>query len=1043
MKSKVMSALLGLAILVYVVPEVAIAAPCRTIGTPYFEEVTGIRTWPVGCPQGYMLAGYSRNALGEDCHLVVKTDENLKPRKAILVPTGGGDLGRRFAREVNDQSAKSNVKGQDGTNRWRAGPNGSGDVFIEIPISLYQTHDNYYVATSTTSRPSGSETYSNTFVLKLDVNLNLVWGKVYSMPYDDGGNSIIETRDGGYTVVGWMRDTVTAYRSLMMLRLNPTTGDVVWAKKCNRIPGYTADDGCGIVEIPPGPHNYSGYAVVGRTTQSGVTDNFDALAMCTDTFGVPIPGLATVMPGSYFHEQAYSVVWDNVTSSIVTTGQTYQYGPGAPPGHNIFVSKFSPQLVPIWKRAYGWPNYGEGARYDQSLIISQPDNNYVVCGWTHSVGPGAPNSNMLVMKLRSADGAVMWSSVHPSGENGVGLQTEESRAMIQTSLVGNGFAIAGWTDRRATAQLTDCNFHVVTLDSLGHRRHCAFDSVPPSDTSHWYLDSMRFASITPSVSEMLIEATTVSDTPVCMDTYDVGAIHPSCPIGEIDSGETIVPGVAIYNYGWTAVSYPVRMKIGTFYDQTASVTNHPSDSVVYVTFPAYADWPRGTWVVSCSTELARDEFPVNDRHKDTIVVIPPPPETGWVRKADVPAGPGVNAGGCLAYNAENGADYVYALKGNNTCTFYKYHTLTNVWMTKESIPYDGSPNGKKKRVRKGACMATDSLGAPLCEIYAAKGNNTLQWWEYDPDKSGSSVYPWSRKADVPAGASNLKEGASAATVQIGPDVYVYLLKGSGTAEFYRYNIAADTWEPRADAPNPKLYRDGSSIAYDMDNRSIYALKGSHNEFYQYDVATDTWSTKELMPFRNRLGRKKKAYSGAGLAYHNDVVFALKGGNTNEFWWYLCDADTWVQGPDMPPGPKMIRGGGSLAYAPSVHALYALRGNGTFEFWKYGLSCVPFAPRPEPENALAGSSGRAADYALRVSPNPLAQAATIRYSLPKASDISLKLYNANGQLVKILAVGYHPAGTCALGLETSELSAGLYFLRFETRNYSAECKLILE
>jgi hypothetical protein len=59
------------------------------------------------------------------------------------------------------------------------------------------------------------------------------------------------------------------------------------------------------------------------------------------------------------------------------------------------------------------------------------------------------------------------------------------------------------------------------------------------------------------------------------------------------------------------------MKVGSFYNETAAVTNQASFTGQLVKFPTYSAWPRGTQAVSCSTELAGDIRPANDRKTGT------------------------------------------------------------------------------------------------------------------------------------------------------------------------------------------------------------------------------------------------------------------------------------------------------------------------------------------------------------------------------------------------------------------------------------------
>ncbi|MEO0099795.1 MAG: FlgD immunoglobulin-like domain containing protein [candidate division WOR-3 bacterium] len=101
---------------------------------------------------------------------------------------------------------------------------------------------------------------------------------------------------------------------------------------------------------------------------------------------------------------------------------------------------------------------------------------------------------------------------------------------------------------------------------------------------------------------------------------DVGCTDIYAPSGTIDSGTTITPQARVYNYGNTTESYSVRMKVGTFYNQTVSVSNHSPGTYQTVNFPSYSAWPRGTHTVSCSTELAADMNRGNDKRAGSVSV---------------------------------------------------------------------------------------------------------------------------------------------------------------------------------------------------------------------------------------------------------------------------------------------------------------------------------------------------------------------------------------------------------------------------------------
>lgn len=76
------------------------------------------------------------------------------------------------------------------------------------------------------------------------------------------------------------------------------------------------------------------------------------------------------------------------------------------------------------------------------------------------------------------------------------------------------------------------------------------------------------------------------------------------------------------------------------------------------------------------------------------------------------------------------------------------------------------------------------------------------------------------------------------------------------------------------------------------------------------------------------------------------------------------------------------------------------------------------------------------------PNPFNASTTIEYSLPEASNISLKLFNLAGQEVAVLASGSHAAGRHVVSLNASDLSSGIYFYRLESPMRSIQQKMVL-
>jgi hypothetical protein len=111
---------------------------------------------------------------------------------------------------------------------------------------------------------------------------------------------------------------------------------------------------------------------------------------------------------------------------------------------------------------------------------------------------------------------------------------------------------------------------------------------------------------------------------VQVNVSDVGCSHLLAPAGNVDSGSSITPACSLYNYGTGAESYSVLMRIGSFYSQAESVSNHAAGTRIYVTFPVWdVQQAPGAYMARCSTELATDQVPANNRVTDSIRVQPP------------------------------------------------------------------------------------------------------------------------------------------------------------------------------------------------------------------------------------------------------------------------------------------------------------------------------------------------------------------------------------------------------------------------------------
>ncbi|MCX8015447.1 MAG: T9SS type A sorting domain-containing protein, partial [candidate division WOR-3 bacterium] len=144
----------------------------------------------------------------------------------------------------------------------------------------------------------------------------------------------------------------------------------------------------------------------------------------------------------------------------------------------------------------------------------------------------------------------------------------------------------------------------------------------------------------------------------------------------------------------------------------------------------------------------------------------------------------------------------------------------------------------------------------------------------------------------------------------------------------------------------------------------------------------TWITLESIPRYSQLTKKKtKIKDGAALCSNDtNLIYAIKGGNCQEFWKYNIELNQWTELDTLPKGPsgKKIGSGASLCYLNGK--VYLLKGNKTLEFWAY----TPFV----------------ANTVININNSPvIKQSIHLKTNLGQEIETStVKIYNISGQLV---------------------------------------------
>lgn len=527
--------------------------------------------------------------------------------------------------------------------------------------------------------------------------------------------------------------------------------------------------------------------------------------------------------------------------------------------------------------------------------------------------------------------------------------------------------------------------------------------------------------------------------PMALRVCDVGVVQVLRPTGTLDSVPTYTPQVVVANYGTQSESLSVTFSIdgmGTSYTNTQTVSNLQSGITTTLNFAPWTTGPRGSYVTRCSTALAGDMRLSNNIIADSFAI-----RVAWERLPAVPTlvlGKFVKDGGSLTAVSNN----IYGFRGNRSREFYRFD---GNWTRLESIGLAKKADSVtviKKKIGKGAALCYDGVNT----IYAIKGGGTREFWAYD-----IALDTWYPKAAIPS--YRAPKGGSALVYY---NQRVYLLTGGqrvGYQNFFSYFVPNDAWETTvawAPIADGKPFKDGSAMTLAGD--TIFALKvgGRNNTFLAYNILSNVWQERETIPMVHPNGgnRRNRTKDGAAISHNGNKIYAIKGGSRTEFWKYTPSTGHWTASETIPRlNIKSVPKTGAALASTADGKIYLIKGNNQNEFWRYNppLSFGEteiLASQPTQATQMVNKSSLVMTT-IDATPNPFKSHTTIRYSLPAAGYISIKLYDASGRLVEVLSDGYYNQGSYSMNLSRNKLSNGVYFLRYNGNSSEKELKLIVE
>jgi len=285
-----------------------------------------------------------------------------------------------------------------------------GGINLDWMYSMVQTSDGGYALTGRTeSFGTGGTDF---WLVKTDASGNMMWNQTYGGTGYDGAWALVQTREGGYALVGSTTSFGTGDLDFWLVKTN-SAGTMQWNKTYG---GTDFDYASALVQTSD-----EGYALAGRTESFGA-GNSDCWLVKTDAAG---NAQWNKTYGGTDTDEAYALVQTG-DGGYALAGMTTSFGAGSA---DCWLVKTDAAGNAQWNKTYGGTNWE--SMHD---LVQTSDGGYALAGETFSFGPG--NGDFWLVKTNSA-GTMQWNRTYG------GINRDGAYALVQTG--DGGYALAGYT----------------------------------------------------------------------------------------------------------------------------------------------------------------------------------------------------------------------------------------------------------------------------------------------------------------------------------------------------------------------------------------------------------------------------------------------------------------------------------------------------------------------------------------------------------------------------------------------------------------------
>ncbi|WML48566.1 S8 family serine peptidase [Neobacillus sp. PS3-34] len=329
--------------------------------------------------------------------------------------------------------------GKDGRTEWYR-PLGS-ESLDEWGNDVVQTKDGGYLVVGYSGKYDSKAT--DVYLVKLSSTGETQWeNTIGQKDLYEGGIKLLPTADGGYVMAGSGYDQKGVANDVLLMKID-SNGKEQWTQKYG---GAASDTGYNVVATRDG-----GYIVAGQSYSVQMGRGSDFYLIKTDSKGTK-QWEKTFGKGDFRDDFLYDVV-ENADGDYILVGDSsrFEWVGGFFPEifSQSYFAKVSKKGDLIWENYYGDDSSSQSAQG----LVKTSDGNYIAAGYKNS----SENSYDVALWKFDDKGNQIWAKQYGGNSVDIGSSIEATK--------DGGYAVLGYTGSYTSGDIDDRDMYLLKLNS--------------------------------------------------------------------------------------------------------------------------------------------------------------------------------------------------------------------------------------------------------------------------------------------------------------------------------------------------------------------------------------------------------------------------------------------------------------------------------------------------------------------------------------------------------------------------------------------------